>query len=204
MQIRFCLALFMPRIRPNTFNSLECCPNAMAFFYFRIPSRLLRLFLFPPSPATSRKRVTFWPQSRPKKLLKSEERRGEICEKKQKADDSRNFDVVDDAVILANTNTNTIYPGGMGKRDLPSRTAFNYVSQDIRCQANLVDCEPRQTPTEPDIHMWRGISSTIKTNSDRSGNQLSLTPLYVIKLARERWRIIETCKAERWRMNETC
>lgn len=40
----------MPRIRPNTFNSLECCPNAMAFFYFRIPSRLLRLFLFPPSP----------------------------------------------------------------------------------------------------------------------------------------------------------
>lgn len=40
MQIRFCLALFMLRIRPNTFNSLEYCPNAMAFFYFRIPSNL--------------------------------------------------------------------------------------------------------------------------------------------------------------------
>lgn len=125
MQIRFCLALFMPRIRPNTFDSLECCPNAMAFFYFRIPSNppnqsqaaACCAYSFLPSPPTSRKRVTFWPQSRPKKLLKREEREEEEKNAKKrrtpnpKADDSRNFDAVDDAVILANTNTNTIYPG---------------------------------------------------------------------------------------------
>lgn len=92
MQIRFCLALFMPRIRPNTFDSLECCPNAMAFFYFRIPSNppnqsqaaACCAYSFLPSPPTSRKRVTFWPQSRPKKLLKREEREEEEEENAKK------------------------------------------------------------------------------------------------------------------------
>lgn len=86
---------------------------------------------------------------------KQERKKKEKCEIKKKkgerrtpkADDSRNFDADDDAVILANTNTilHTYIRvvGGM----LPSRVAFNYVSKDIRCRANLVDCEPTNRTT---------------------------------------------------------
>lgn len=74
MQIRYeCLALFKLRLRPNTFNVLECCPNAMDLFFLFSeslkPSDLLLRSPPVPWPWPSPKRVTFWPQSRPKKLL---------------------------------------------------------------------------------------------------------------------------------------
>lgn len=79
-------------------------------------SRLLRLFISPlPSHLSETRHVLASVKAKEIAQARRERRGGGgKCEKrrtpKPKADDSRNFDAVDDAVILANTNTNTIYP----------------------------------------------------------------------------------------------
>lgn len=139
MQIRYeCLALFMPRIRPNTFKPsrmLSKCNGFILFFYSRNPSnQATSCCVYPLSPTLSALPETrhVLASVKAKEIAQQQSKRGKIKEKMRnkekkgerrtpKADDSRNFDADDDAVILANTNTiYYIYPCGWGNVTLSS------------------------------------------------------------------------------------